>query len=72
VQGVTVFEALQMYTVMAAGASSEFAYKGSIEQGELADFTVLSNNPAFTSVSQIGGVSVCFTLVGGVVVYSKT
>lgn len=72
VQGVTVFEALQMYTVMAAGASSEFAYKGSIEQGKLADFTVLSNNPAFTSVSQIGGVSVCFTLVGGVVVYSKT
>ncbi|MCL2642003.1 MAG: amidohydrolase [Candidatus Bathyarchaeota archaeon] len=71
-QKMSVFEALQMYTTSAAQISFEIADKGSIEQGKLADLVVLSNNPLSVSVDEIvANVSVCFTVLDGVVYCSK-
>jgi predicted amidohydrolase YtcJ len=71
-QKVSVSEALQMYTILAAKTTGEETDKGSIEHGKLADLTVLSNNPELDSPDEIGKTSVCFTVVGGVVGRSKT
>ena len=68
---ITVDDALRMYTVNAAYASSEDAVKGSIEEGKLADLTVLSGDLRTTPPSKIGGVKVSMTLVGGKVVYQE-
>ena len=68
---ITVDEALRMYTVNAAYASSEENVKGSIEEGKLADLTVLSGDPRTTPPSKIGDIKVTMTIVGGKVVYQK-
>jgi predicted amidohydrolase YtcJ len=67
---ITVDEALRMYTANAAYASFEENIKGSIEEGKLADLTVLSDDPRITSPSKMGDISVKITLIGGKVVYS--
>ena len=66
---VTVDEALRMYTLNAAYASSEENIKGSIEQGKLADFTVLSSDPHAVAPSEIQKITVKMTVVGGKVVF---
>jgi predicted amidohydrolase YtcJ len=72
IQSVSVFEALQMYTVFAARVSSlEIVDKGVIEQGKFADLVVLSNNPASVAVNDLSSISVCFTVLDGVVYCSK-
>jgi predicted amidohydrolase YtcJ len=71
-QKVSVSEAIEMYTVLAAKSSNELSDKGSIEQGKLADLTVLSNNPEIASSNGISKISVCFSIIGGNVVCSKT
>ena len=45
-QRLTVEEALRMYTLDAAYCSGEENVKGSIEEGKLADLTVLAADPA--------------------------
>jgi predicted amidohydrolase YtcJ len=66
---ISVEEALQMYTVNAAYATSEETLKGSVEEGKLADLTVLSDDPNVVPVSKIGDIKVKMTVVGGKVVY---
>ena len=68
---ITVDEALSMYTVNAAYASSEESITGSIEEGKLADLTVLSGDPRTVPPSKIGDIKVNATLVDGKVVYQK-
>jgi len=68
---ITVDEALRMYTVNAAYASFEETVKGSIEEGKLADLTVLSGDPTAVPPSKIGDIKVKMTIVGGKVVYQK-
>jgi hypothetical protein len=68
---ITVDEALRIYTVNAAYASFEENVKGSIEEGKLADLTVLSHNPLNVPPNKIGGIKVEMTIVGGRIVYSK-
>jgi len=69
---ITIDEALRMYTINAAYASFEENVKGSIEEGKLADLTVLSRNPQTTPPSKIGDIKVRMTIVGGKVVYPET
>jgi predicted amidohydrolase YtcJ len=68
---VTIDEALRMYTVNAAYASSDENVKGSIEEGKFADFTVLSSDPHEVSPSKIGDIAVEMTIVGGKVAYIR-
>jgi predicted amidohydrolase YtcJ len=68
---ITVDEALRIYTVNAAYASFEETVKGSIEEGKLADLTVLSGDPTAVPPSKIGDIKVKMTIVGGKVVYQK-
>jgi predicted amidohydrolase YtcJ len=68
---VTVDEALCMYTVNAAYASCEETLKGAIEQGKLADFTVLSGDPRAVPPDKIEDIKVELTIIGGRIVYQK-
>jgi predicted amidohydrolase YtcJ len=68
---ITVDEALQIYTLDAAYASFEESVKGSIEEGKLADLTVLSSDPHTVPPNKIGNIKVEMTIIGGRVVYSK-
>ena len=69
---VTVDEALQMYTAKAAYASCEEKLKGTIEEGKLADFTVLAQDPHEVPVSKIQDIAVEMTIVGGKVGYLRS
>jgi len=69
-QGVSVFEALQMYTVFAAQTTLEVVDRGVIEQGKFADLTILST-PLAMGVDEFFRGSVCFTVLDGVVCCSK-
>ncbi|MEJ2271970.1 MAG: amidohydrolase family protein [Candidatus Bathyarchaeota archaeon] len=68
---ITVDEALRMYTINAVYSSFEEEIKGSIENGKLADLTVLSDNPKTVPVNEIENISVEMTIVGGKIVYQK-
>ena len=68
---ITVDDALRMYTVNAAYASSEEDVKGSIEGDKLADLSVLSGDPRTTPPSKISDINVRMSLVGGKVVYQE-
>ena len=68
---ITVDDAMRMYTVDAAYASSEENIKGSVEKGKLADLVVISHDPREVPHSEIGNIKVEMTIVGGSVVYPK-
>jgi predicted amidohydrolase YtcJ len=68
---ITVDEALQIYTLDAAYASFEESIKGSIEEGKLADLTVLYSDPHTVPPSKIADIKVEMTIIGGRAVYSK-
>jgi predicted amidohydrolase YtcJ len=67
---ITVNEALRMYTVNAAYTSFDENIKGSIEEGKLADLTVISYDPR-TTPNKIEDIKVKMTIVGGKMVYPK-
>ncbi len=71
IEQVGVDEALRMYTVNAAYASGEENLKGSIEEGKLADFTVLSSDPYEVVPSKIQEITVALTVVGGKVAFAS-
>ncbi len=71
-QKVAVSEALEMYTVYAAQASFEWAEKGSVEQGKLADLSVLSKDPLSASIDEIDKNSVILTIIGGLAYCTKS
>jgi predicted amidohydrolase YtcJ len=64
-QRLSAQEALCMYTVDAAYASGEEAVKGSIEEGKLADLTVLSSDPLATVPDKIKDIAVSMVVVNG-------
>jgi hypothetical protein len=70
-QRLTVEEALRLYTVDAAYSSGEENVKGSIEDGKVADLTILSNDPLAVRADELGDINVETTIIDGKVVYSK-
>ncbi len=70
-ESLTTEQALGMYTIDAAHATGEDATKGSIEEGKLADLTVLSENPTTVAEDMLAGILTEMTIIGGKVVYRK-
>lgn len=68
---LTLTEALRGYTIEAAKAIHREHLIGSIEEGKLADFAVLSQNPYAVPVEQLKDIDVCETWISGEKVYSK-
>ena len=68
---VTIEEALRMFTFDAAYSSNEENVKGSIEKDKLADVVVLSHDLFSVPLSEIGGIPVELTIVGGRAVFSR-
>ncbi len=64
-QRLTVEEALRMYTLDAAYCSSEENVKGSIEEGKLADLTVLASDPMAVEEGKIKDIAVTMVIVDG-------
>jgi predicted amidohydrolase YtcJ len=64
-QRLTIQQAIQLYTLNAAYASSEEQLRGSIEEGKQADLTVLACDPAKTEPNKIKEISVEMTIVDG-------
>ena len=70
-QRLSVEEALRMYTFDAAYSFGEEEVKGSIEDGKLADLTVLSSDPFTVASDKISDITVTMTIVNGNIVHSK-
>lgn len=68
-QGVTIEEALRMFTLHGAFASFEEGSKGTITPGKLADLVVLSEDPRGVAAETLPGLSVEMTVVDGRVAY---
>jgi predicted amidohydrolase YtcJ len=70
-QGVTIDEALQMFTINGAYASFEESIKGSITEGKLADLTVLSADPRSVEPEQLNTLQADLTMIDGKVVFER-
>ena len=64
-QRLSVEEAFRMYTLDAAYSSGEENVKGSLEEGKLADLTVLSNDPMAIEPEKIKDIKVEFVIIDG-------
>ena len=70
-QKMTRQQALKAYTLDGAFAEFEEDFKGSIEVGKVADFTVFDKNIMEVPEDEILEAKVAMTVVGGKVVYKK-
>ena len=70
-QKITVEEALRAYTVVNAYAAFEEEKKGTIAEGKLADFTVLSESPLEVEPGALARIGVVMTVVDGKIVYQQ-
>jgi predicted amidohydrolase YtcJ len=68
-QGVTIDEAIQMFTLNGAYASFEESIKGSITEGKLADLAVLDRDPRTVEPEELHTLRAEMTVVDGRVVY---
>ena len=68
---IGVYEAVAMFTVMAARSSFDENQKGIIAPGKIADLVVLSDNPFTVPEEEIKNLRVEVTIIGGKVVYSR-
>ena len=70
-QRTELWEAIKIFTINNAKIGFEEDIKGSIEEGKLADFVVLSDDPYMVPRDKIKDIQVEMTIVGGKVVYEK-
>jgi predicted amidohydrolase YtcJ len=68
-QRIGVDEAIAVNTINGAYASREESIKGSITEGKLADFVVLSDDPHTVGNEKIKDIQIVRTVVGGVTVH---
>jgi len=68
---LTLTEAIKCYTIYPAIVSNELELKGTIEEGKLADFTILSHNLDKIELEEFHDVDVLYTILGGKIAYSK-
>ncbi|MCT2534991.1 amidohydrolase [Aquibacillus koreensis] len=68
---LTVYEALALYTVGSAYIIGQENSRGQIEEGYLADFTVLDQDLFHIPADTISNARVEFTIVNGDIVYSR-
>src|SRR6476619_4824078 len=68
-QGVTIDEAIRMFTLNGAYASFEEHLKGSITSGKLADLTVLDRDPRTVPAEELHTLRCEMTVLDGRVVY---
>jgi predicted amidohydrolase YtcJ len=64
-QRLSLNEALRLYTLNAAYSSDEEALKGSLEEGKLADLTILAKDLSQVPQSEIKDVAVDFVVLNG-------
>ena len=69
-QKIAVVDALRAYTSSAAWAAFQEKDKGTLTEGKLADFVVLSRDPLSIPKRELDSVKVDATVVGGRVVYT--
>jgi predicted amidohydrolase YtcJ len=67
-QRLSLMEALRMYTLDAAYSTGEERLKGSIEEGKLADLTVLDSNLEVVAPDKIKEISVNAVIIGGKII----
>lgn len=70
-EGISVEEAVRLYTLNGAFASFEEGIKGSIAAGRLADLVILDGDPTAVSPEAIKGIEVAMTIIGGEVVWQR-
>jgi hypothetical protein len=70
-EGLSVMEAIRLYTTNSAYAGFEETLKGSVEPGKLADLVVLSENPFEVPIDGLKDIQVATTVIGGEVVHSN-
>jgi hypothetical protein len=70
-EGLSVIDAIRLYTTFSAFAGFEERIKGSIEPGKLADLIVLSDDPFEVPVDALKDIRVTTTIVGGRTVHSE-
>lgn len=70
-QGVTIDEAIRMFTINGAYASFEESIKGSITEGKLADLTVLNRDPRTVEPEQLHTLQADLTIIDGRVVFER-
>ena len=70
-QGITVGQAIRMFTLDAAYAQFEDRIKGSISPGKRADLVMLSQNPTRVPAEKIREIAVLRTICGGKTVYQR-
>jgi len=68
-QRITVDDALRVTTINGAYSSHEEAIKGSIAEGKLADFVMLSDDPHTVNPNSIKDIKIVETVVGGNTAY---
>lgn len=68
-QAVSVTEALKMWTIWAARSMGQDDVKGSLEPGNYADMTVLSDDILTMPPEGLKNVRILKTIAGGKVVY---
>ena len=69
---IPLVDALRAYTSSAAWAAFEEGEKGSLGEGKLADFVVLSRDPLSIPARELDSVKVDATVVGGRVVFASS
>ncbi len=70
-QGVTIDEAIQMFTINGAYASFEESIKGSITPGKLADLVILDRDPRTVEPKELHTLRAEMTMVDGRVVFER-